>query len=42
MKDNRANFKKDDYNSNNSEGDVSNISSILNNSMITPTGNKKQ
>lgn len=42
MKDNKANNQKDDYNSNNSEVDGSNVSSILNNSMITPTGNKKQ
>lgn len=42
MKDNKNNNnKKEEYNSNNSEVDVSNVS-VLNNSMITPTGNKKQ
>lgn len=42
MKDSKSNNKKDEYNSNNSEVDISNVSSVLNNSMITPTGNKKQ
>ena len=34
--------KQENYKSNNSDVDVSNVSSILNNSMITPSRNKKQ
>jgi len=35
-------YQQDNYNSNNSDIDMSNLSSVLNNSMITPSGNKKQ
>lgn len=45
MKENNAKERKQDnnnYNSNTSDVDISNLSSDLNKSMITPTGNKKQ
>ncbi len=42
MKDHKAQNQKDEFNSNNSDIEVSDVNSILNKSIITPTGNKKQ
>jgi len=45
MKENTGKERKQDnnnYNTNNSDVDISNLSSDLNKSMITPAGNKKQ